>query len=769
MHNGIYCMPLFRNTVLASAIATSLASGWLSSVHAADTSNVAGTQSDDSSTPTAETALPVVQVTAQKRSESAQEVPQTLSVISGSTFQNDAAAGLNSSEITRFVPNASAATLDGHGFPRWFLRGIGTALPSLDNVSPIGFYVDEVYLGPIFLSGGPLYDIDRVEVLPGPQGTLWGKNSPGGAIHVVSRKPTFDDEGYIKAGLGSYGQKLLQGAVNGVLVEDKLATRLSFTSENRDQYVRNVARGVRGDLEDRSVRWQLLANLSDNLDALLSLHHREFTQDNNTSYITFAGAGAKDQYGNPYQQFPHRRYSFNAPTYSRHEQNGGVLTLNWDLDGYQFTSVSGVEQAQSRGPADGDGTATEVYRTYDQQKARQFSQEFRLASPRSDRLNWIAGAHYYYADLDGYSAEGALDIPSLYPGESPYYENNDWNEKVRSLGLFASTTYNFTDRFNLTTGIRWSEENKKIDVLNERALGDVGYNDSNHWWKSGAVNNSLTPYVNYSGDQTWREFTWDVTPEYRINDNLRAYLRVSKGFRGGGFISSPTSQEATGTYDPETILAYEVGLKSEWFNGRLNVNGSAFYYDYDDIQINVLRWDAALGKGVTRLQNAASASVKGAELQVQALPLDNLQVQFSLGLLDTKYKDYTALVNGVDVSYSGNSFARSPKVTAVLAAEYGFDLFQGRLFVGGDINTRSDFHFNSAAYKTNDAYLHAGYTLTNLHARYVFPGKQIELSAYVDNLTDKDYWQAAYPSGVTSAGYALGAPRTVGTAVQFNW
>lgn len=719
---------------------------------------VSGAETNKEERETRAAALQSVVVTAQKREESVQEVPLTVNAIDGNTLL-DANAGLTAGEITRFIPNASAATLDNHGFPRWFLRGIGTGQPSLDNVSPIGYYVDEVYLGPILMSGGPLFDIERVEVLPGPQGTLWGKNSPGGAVSVVSRKPQFDNNGWVKATIGSYNQQLVQGAINAQLVEDKLATRISFSSENRDQWVKNIAKGKRGELEDQAIRWQLLGQLSENLEALLSVHYRKYTQDEQTSYITFGPPGSVDARGNPYPQFPSRVYSFNAPSDTTHEQSGAVLTLNWDWAGYILTSITGFEKVRNVVVSDGDNSPQEISRSYNSQEAKQFSQEFRLASPRQDRFNWITGVHYYKSDLNAFSASGSPQ------NSSTAYNNNGWSGDTSSLGIFASATYNFTDKFTLTGGLRWNEESKDINLSRQRATGTVTYNNGNHWWNAASVNNALATYVNYDNDRTWREVTWDVTPEYKLNDNIRSYLRIAKGFRGGGYITSPGSQAATGTFDPEFIVSYEAGVKSEWLDGRLLVNGAAFLYDYDDIQINIYRWDPALNLGVSRMQNAGSAKVKGVEFDIQALPTDNLQLRFSLGLLNTEYKDYRD-DNGND--YSGNSFARAPSASAVFAGSYKIPLPKGKLVIGGDINTRSSFHFN-ATDPDNPAQKHSGYTLVNLRASYIFPDERIKLTAYVDNATDKDYWQATSPVGPNIVGLALGAPRTVGASLQYDW
>lgn len=712
-----------------------------------------------------ERVLENVIVTAQKRSETVQTVPLTVNVVDGQTLA-ESGAGLTAGEIARFIPNASAATLDNHGFPRWFLRGIGTGQPTLDNVSPIGFYVDDVYIGAIFLSGAPLFDLERVEVLPGPQGTLWGKNSPGGAIHVVSRKPDFDGGGWLKVGLGNYNQQLVQGAIDGVLLADKLATRLSFSSESRDLYQKNIAKDLTGKLTDRSLRWQLLGNLTDDLEVLLSLHYREYEQNDTTSYITFGPAGSSDARGNLYTQFPHREYNFNAPSYSKHEQSGGVLTFNWNLSDYTLAAITGFEQGRIRGPSDGDNTPQEVSRSYSSQEAKQFSQEIRLASPRSDRLNWIAGLHYLDQELDQFAASGSLDIPSLYPGITAAYNNNAWTGSTRSYAVFGSFSYSVTDRFNITAGARWTEESKDIDLRRERATGAVHYVDTTHWWNRAAVNNPLVAYVIYDKSRRWGEVTWDVTPEYRISDNLRTYFRVAKGFRSGGFITSPTNQVGTGTFDPEFITSYELGFKSEWLDGRLTANAAAFYYDYDDIQINIYKWDPAVQQGVSRMQNAANALVKGAEFDLQALLGDALRVHASVGLLDSEYKDYH---DDAGHDYSGASFARAPRATAVLGADYTIDSANGGQFIlAGDLNTRSHFHFN-ATDSHNPAQQSAGYTLVNARVTYRFPDQKVELSAYVDNLTDKDYWQATSPVGPDIVGYALGAPRTFGVSTRVQW
>lgn len=743
---------LFKRKLMYSVIATLVSNGlFVANTSAQETKKEEGKA--------AAPALSVVTVTAQKRAESVQDIPLTVNVIDGQVFQ-DSTASLSAIEITRFTPSFSAATLDGHGFPRWFLRCIGTPLPSLDNVSPIGFYQDEVYFGPIFLSGGPIYDLERVEVLPGPQGTLWGKNSPGGAIHIISKKPEFDRSGYVKAGIGNYNRRVFQGAVNEVLIADKLATRFSFSSEDRGQFITNTAQ-KRGDLKDQGFRWQLLGNITDNLDALLNVHYRKFKQDNFTSYLPWGAPGTTDQYGNALRPYGSRDFANNAPINSDHEQSGGVLTFNWHLDnGYTLTSISGFEQAHKTG-VNGTAVPQEVSRDYGDDKATQFTQELRIASPREDRLNWIGGVHYYQDTLDSFSASGKLSVPNLYPGLTPSYSNEKWTAHTKSLGIFGSLTYNLTDRFSVTSGVRWTRETKDIDIDNQKVAGTASYNNLDQWWNPGSVNNPLTSSLRSHDKRTWNEVTWDITPEYRISENIISYIRLAKGFRGGGFLTSNDG----GTFNPEYIRSYELGLKSQWLDGRLIANASVFQYDYSDILVNTLVWDPVKNLGTTRMTNAAKAKIRGAEFQIRALPTANFEANVSVGILDARYEQYK---NGT-ADYSGNKFQRSPSVSAVFGAQYTIPFQSGsKLIFAGDVNTRSNQHFNVANYKTNPVYHHGGYTLTNLRATYEI-NKAVQVSAFVDNVTNKEYWQATYPSGPTSVGYAVGAPRTFGATLQYKW
>ncbi|TBU94016.1 TonB-dependent receptor [Phytopseudomonas dryadis] len=702
-------------------------------------------QSTDSS-PT----LQKVVVTAQKREESVQEVPATISVLGGDDIREASLQSAN--EIARYVPNVSAGTSEGHGRPRWWIRGLGTGDQSATTVSPVGIYMDDVYLANISATGFPLFDLERVEVLRGPQGTLWGKNTTGGAINFISRKPTFARDGYFKIDLGNYANRAVEGAYGDTLVADRLAARVSFRTQGRDGYNENIADGNdRGRLEDSAVRLQLLAALSDDLDATLNLHSRHYRDTGSWTSVAYGTrADGTNQFG--YAIDPKKgKVNYNAGYQDEVDHHGASLTLNKQLANLELTSITAIEDFRRSTLSDSDNTPLELRRGYGYADGQQLSQEFRLASPREDRLNWVLGFHYFHEDLQGRSAAGNLDnsyTPRI-------YNRTDYDQKTESYALFGSSTYNVTERFSLTAGLRWTRESKSIDLQRVQNVGEAAFNGGD-WWKPGSVTSPLAVNVVQDDKNTWSDYTYDLTPEYQLSDNARVYFRYARGFRSGGYDTGASTQASVSVVDPEYLTSYELGFKSEWFDGRLNVNASTFYYDYEDIQLNIVALDAN-NVSTSHLTNGAKAEVYGAEFEIEAAPVDNLHLNFGLGLLHAEFLDYTS--NGID--YSGNKLVRAPSVSAVAGVDYRIPLDKGgALILGTDWNTRSKHYFFSN--NQTDSMRSAGYTLGNARVTYELPGGKTWVTGYVNNLTDKEYRNHTLPSAFSQAVVMFGDPRTFG-------
>ncbi len=736
---------MFIRSKLPIAIAVSLGTAYMASSFAADAV-------DQDAQTSSSTTLEKVTVTAQKREETVQEVAAPISVLSGDKIRQ---ASLNSAnEITRYVPNASAGTVDGHGRPRWWIRGLGTGDQGANTVSPVGIYMDDVYISNISATGFPLFDLDRVEVLRGPQGTLWGKNTTGGAINFISKKPSFNEDGYFKVDMGNYASRTVEGAEGGSLIDDKLAARASVRHQGNEGYNENKANGNdRGALEDDAVRLQFLAELSDNLEANLNFHSRRYHDTGSTASVNYGlGANGNNQFG--YHVDPKQGdVYYNAKNTASIEQNGANLNLIWQLGGLELTSITAVESFKRDALSDSDNTPLELQRSYAYADSKQFSQEFRLASPRTDRLNWVAGLHYFNEDLDAKGANGTLD--NTYVNRS--YNLIAYNQKTESYALFGSLTYNFTDAFSLTGGLRWTREHKSIDLSRIASVGAATFGNGD-WWKSSNVTSPLATTATQDESNTWSDWTYDVTPEYKLSDHARVYFRYSKGFRSGGYNTGVTTQSTVATVDPEFLTAYELGFKSEWFDGRLNANASVFYYDYKDIQLNIV--SAVNNQTVSRLANGAQGEAYGGEFELEAIPLENLHVNFGLGLLHTEFTDYTSGSN----DYSGNNFVRAPNVSAVLGADYRIPLnIGGAVVLGTDWDTRSRQYFF-----TNDQTQNmrsGGYTLGNARVTYELQGDKTEVTTYVHNLTNKEYRAHTLPGGFQSAGVMYGDPLTFGVSV----
>lgn len=702
------------------------------------------------------TALKTVTVTAQHREETLQETTTTVSAINGESITADGVRAIG--DLTTFVPNAAAKNPDGDGRPRWYIRGLGTGDTGASTVYPVGIYADDVYLNAPTAGGGPLFDLERVEILRGPQGTLYGKNTTAGAVNIISKKPDFDTSGFGTIGFGTKNERVISGAIGGSLVDEKLAGRVSIYSEDRDGFGDNNVTGKSyGDVDKKAVRVQFLAQLNPDLEALWKIHGREFKGDGSNGSLPvgrqFISAGGYER--------PHGRDSeLNVKEDSKLEHNGTSLTLNWSLGDYTLTSISAYDYIRNQSLSDADYTPFELNgRTDSDNEYKQYSQELRISSPQQEVLRWLAGAHYFKEDLDSSAVRQIL--PGLRPNGTSnqvgtVYRDLNYTHGNSSYALFGNLTYDLTEKFSVTGGLRWTHEKKDID-LNLVQLNAAGNPIA------GADNNG-----NSEKDKTWEAWTYDLTPEYRINDNLRVFFRYAHGFRSGGF-NTGLSAGLSGltTVDPEELDAYELGLKSEWLDGRLRVNANVFYYDYTDIQVNLL----TVNNGVltTALTNGAAGEVKGAELEIEAQATDRLLLRAALSHLDTEYTDFKNVnpqTGVVTADYSGNRFVRSPEQVVSLGADYTIPLsIGGKVVLGGDVSYRGKEYFLANRQESTDSVLsQPHYTLANARLTWFNQDESLSVTGFVNNLTDRTYQVHGRPN---SDAYVItyGDPRTVGVSL----
>lgn len=715
-------------------------------------------------------------VTAQRRQEKLQDVPTAVSAFGDSVFK-EGGLGRSASELLTLVPNASAGTQQ-HGRPRWWIRGVGAGQQQLDLANPVGFYLDDVYISNASATGLPLFDVERVEVLRGPQGTLWGKNTTGGAINIISKRPTLnpgDNDNYVKADYGSYDDKIVEAGVGAVLAPDRLAGRFSFHVEDRDGRFHNLFTDGRSNgISDAVFRGQLLAKPTDTIDALLSVHYRKYKTTG--TYWTSASYASNGIFRNGFAPPTDKdAVDTNAPEYSNTRQYGGSLHVNWSLGNLTLTSITGYERYDVKGPSDTDYTPLEISRGYVDAGSRQWTQELRLASPQGDRFNWIAGLYYFRETIGSSTFSARLPdgaVPALAGSAAPVaYSDTAYHHTAESGAAFASGTYSVTDSLKLTVGARWSRETKKLDFSRLASSSPAAASWSNYarWWDS--YTGSYGGPGTFSGKltKTWDAFTYDVTPAWHIDKNNLLYFKFSHGVKSGGFNTAAALPAALLAVAPEKLDAFEGGYKSTWFNGKLNFNATAFHYDYNDVQVNVVGSNPAAvgGATVSYLQNAQKAHVNGGELELEALPVQHLRLTGSAGILYTRF-DKLLVANG-GANLSGKQFVRAPHLTLNGSASYTIQLPSG-----GSIEPEIDARYTSLQYyyitpqDTTNRYLltQPAYTLANGRISFTSPNGRFTLTAYVNNLLNTHYRNHALPiggvPGITGDVIYWGDPRTYG-------
>lgn len=692
--------------------------------------------------------LAEVIVTAERRAENVQRIASAVSVLSGETVE--LAEVRNAGDVIRFVPNMTADTTDGHGRPKFYIRGIGLSDASIWNTNPIGTYVDDVYVWNASTVGFPVFDVERVEVLRGPQGTLWGKNTTGGAINFISKKPTFENEGYAKVAYGNFDEALAEGAL-GFGINDIFAVRVSGFYQEADLFTQNSFQPGTDTWDETAGRVQLLGKFSDSFDAVLKLHYRDF----NGPVLTG---------GNLNNAIATR---WNVPSLAERTddltQVGTALTLTKTFaNGLALTSISGFDNFE-REQTGGDAVPYESTRTRTAFEVDQFSQELRLASPGEDRLSWIAGAYYFDGTITSDAQTAALP-GSLRPNGTVKpisYTTNEYALDAQSYALFGNVKYRFTDRFDLSLGVRETWEKKEVDLVNLTAATGFSFADLGRWWESSNINGALPVNAFQQDDKTWSAFTWEITPGFQFTDTLRGYARVAEGFNGGNFNATATRQNQVGVIEPEYLRSYEVGVKSEWLENRLVLNLSTFYYYYTDIQQKATTLDSNNQQVITFI-NAKSGVSKGIELEASLAPVEDLVLRLNLGYNETEFTDFQ---DSPTTNVAGNWFNRVPRVISNAQAEYRIPLSNGGgVLLSTDWAYRTKSYFN-ATNQTDAELIEPAYWLGNASVGYSAPNRKYDVRVYGLNVTNTEYRNTSLLGG----SYSFGPPRTYGVAATVRF
>ena len=713
----------------------------------------AAAQSDDAATPT--NVIEEVTVTAQRREQSLQEVPMAISAFTAEDLEQLQADNLDS--LQGAVPNLNLVQGRGsNSSTNAYIRGVGQpdALQSFDPA--VGIYLDDVYMSRIQGSLFKLYDIERIEVLRGPQGTLYGKNTPGGAIRLITRTP--GDEFEAQAGLliGNYSRVQAKGYLSGP-VSDNFSLGFSVLHDERDGFVTDPSDGREYNDEDTTV-----ARLKANWDASDSVNV-VFSADYTTEDVALtlgraeAPLFATDFVFGPVllQPAPTGEWNFESRTSlgdaggQQVDHYGGSLAINWDVrDGLEFRSITAYRDLQADLYIDIDATEYELGDVFVGVDQDQFSQEFQLLGEQ-DRLNWVVGAYYLNENIPSHQ-EAYADDWLLFGGiPITALRTIDDDLETTSYAVFGQVDWAFADAWTLGVGLRYTKDEKDYFRTTSLFTNLLG---------------TFDPQFAFTDSDDWDSWTPTVTLDWAMSDEVSLYGRLAKGFKSGGFNGRANSAADVSAFDPEEVWTAEIGAKTLFADGRLMANYALFYSQYDDFQARVSLGDDPLSFRFPVL-NAAELDIKGAELELVWLPVDPLQLSAQIGYLDSEYG--AGGFSGADGVPDEPAF--SPDWTMRYAGTYTFDLGDsGALQLSADANYRDSMELsveNTAALFEDDYWLLGGYV------SWISPSQSWIVMAGIKNATDEVYKVEGQDfrsvSNIQTAYY--GNPKTYTLSVEYRY
>lgn len=736
--------------------------GWaFAGLASADNATVSGSENSGS--------LEKVLVTAQKRVESAQDVGAALTVISGQKLADKGVSNILGLQYE--VPNLEIDPLYGSDQAQFRIRGVGLKDYGTNNTSTVGVYIDQVaYPFPI-QTQGLLFDIDQVEVLRGPQGTLYGRNSTGGAVNFLSRRPTKEFETGFSASYGSHNAASFEGYVSGSIREN-LRSRLSFSTQQGGAWQTNRDTGEKlGDKDIIALRGQI------DLDATRDLKFRLIangTQDKSDSrglrlyqglipnkkgvaggYSTIApdtDAAATGWSLTP-QFAAVTGLSVGDKPHRDNNSQGLSLIADWDLGATKLTSITSGQGLHRKEFIDWDGSIVPQSDEYFDSKINTFSQEVRLASRGNERLNWLGGVYYSHEKLDD-------KFYSDFTYNLGYATLTKYTQKADSLGLFGQGDFKVTDKVKFIAGLRYENEDRKLDDF---STGYASYPASPK-----LVGTSTFPEVDRSLSSS--EWSGKLGLEYQIAPANLLYASFSRGVKSGGFTAyNSVYPQQTDPVKPEILLAYELGFKSD-LSPKLRLNGAAFYYDYKDQQFQSTVFDPVV-KSIGRLVNIPKSEIYGAELELLWKPVASARISQYLGYKEGSYKEY----------YGVNSSKSNAAGYAVYTDYSGQDLPIPKLSYGGSLSyqwtggrfrytAEGDYAFHDELKNVSTpAYGTASYWLADARLAVSPVGSAWNVALWVRNLFNEEY-DLHHGSFLSNAQIATsGQPRTFGLQLSYAY
>lgn len=736
-------------------------------------------------------------VTAQKREQALEDTPISITAFTGRAIED---LGFRQSvDITAQTPNFNVGYPNGDtGVPALFIRGVGLNDFAVLNQGPIASYVDEVYISSNAAQIFQLLDVDRVEVLRGPQGTLYGRNATGGAVNYYTRKPGEVWNGWGRATIGEWNSTKFEGAVGGP-ISDTAGIRAAILKTDSDGWMKNRFTGHDQQGVDE-LAWRVIFELapSDAFDAMLNLHGGETKSDSvqyrhlgtwpepfwfgdNCSDSEIRALGCVDitgyneqlDYTNPVTG----EESSAVPGYSEgsydYEDNndtsfwGLSLHLDWDIgNDLTLTSITAYDEVDDARPEETDASPADVLTGVLGVEQETFSQELRLSQQKAG-WNWLAGVYYLKDQADDRTSFDLLRLlrPSLIGVDDPavcgplvpagnptgfcpdqfvFEQISGTEQEIESFAVYGDATFDLSEAWRLSFGLRYTDEQVEQNAAffyDEPAAGSPLI----------TANDEKTSFDNVSGR---------VVLDWRLSEGVMLYGSLSTGFKAGG-IQSTT--DGSFPYDAEDLISYEAGFKTSLAGGTMQLNGAVFFYDYSDLQVFQFVNIGNPPTPVSLLTNASDAEILGAELEFQWIPVENVYLNMGLGLLDTEYKNF---IDDLGNDFSGNKITLAPDVSFNGLAQWDIPVSFGTFTLQVDWNFQDKVYFDSL---NNELLSEDSYWLWNGRVAWSSADERWEIAAFGRNLGDEEY--LSYAFDLSFFGFheqMLGTPRMFGAEVTYR-
>ena len=703
-------------------------------------------------TPPDSLVLEEVVVTAQKREQNLQDVGISITSLSGDqlnalgyTSTADIIAQTPSMRMLAFSPSLTVFNI----------RGVSQNDFADHYEPPVAVFVDEAYISSQGSVNSLLFDVERVEVLRGPQGTLFGRNATGGLIHFIRRKPTTTPEGYAQVTLGQYAQTNGELAIGGPLSE-RVSARLAAAVVRNNGWLENRIGDDLNRNRDFGYRLQLDFKATDSTDLLLNLHgsHNDDLSggfSHSALYPNADGLGVvvpadQNYYGtcNGCDLLGYRNtgdvwhQAYDRIGFLKRDINGVTLKITSEFSRATFTSISDYLHTSKSFGSDSDASPNDLLTFDTRQGFDQYSQELRLSGGK-DATRWVTGIYLLRIDTDNMAAAG---IGTLF--NPRFVSQANYKLKTSSAALYGQVEHDLSKQFTLTAGARYTYDRKTMDyLLTDNFGGSVPFNES------------LYPNL---ARQTFRNVSAKLQLDWRPRDGVLAYASINRGHKSGSF-SAPIFQPFTPESLPhgqEVLTSFELGTKSTWADGRLRVNGSVFYYDYKDYQAFFL-------VGLSQAVANRNATVRGGEIEIAASPVEGLDLSLGISHLDGTVKDIRLPAGRI----TDRDMPMTPNLGLNALARYTWPMFEGHLALQADATYTSSFNF----YVVNPPQAQEPrHTVVNARISYRTGDSRWESALAVKNLTNEAY--RLYTNDISSLSIGLDGfapPRWVSASLLYRW